>query len=159
MHTNPQCGKQEYPHALPSIQSEACALETKWPSATNDYFSGVRFVSFLLGDFLSSGAKGRLIYILLYIGIAPDCLFSSNNANQPFRFGPIPRNFHTVRTHGFLRNQSWRYCSPGSIPLSSIFLVAARGFVLFLQQATDVGGDGRIFGRAGDPHGDGCGPP
>jgi hypothetical protein len=55
----------------------------------NDYGREVRFISFILHGSLNSGAESRLVCILWRIATTPNHLFTSFNANQPFRLDRV----------------------------------------------------------------------
>jgi hypothetical protein len=63
----------------------------------------VQFVAFILYGFLNSDAKSLIVCIFRCTAMTTNHLFTILDPNQPFRLVGIPRNFHTICTHRYLR--------------------------------------------------------
>jgi len=67
--------------------------------AANAHFLYFRFVPFVRHRLLRRFLQRLFISILRQTVMAPDHLAPTFNPYQPFRFAPVPRNFHAIRTH------------------------------------------------------------
>lgn len=75
----------------------------------NDYLREVHFITFVLYGCLDSRAQCLFVRILGHIAMPVNHLFASFDSNEPLRLVRVPRDFHTLRTHGLLRPQSPRH--------------------------------------------------